>query len=448
MDSGVEKPAPIYRTAIHNCGNFMLECREQWRGATAHVRTRVCPNGETRVSAPSRPYPIHERGISPVDGTGGNSVIVGVPREVKDRENRVSLTPAGASEYVRHGHTVLVETTAGEGSGFADDEYAAAGARIAPNHEDVFANADMIVKVKEPVPSEYDLLREDQILFTYLHLANDEPLTRSLMERKVQAVAYETVQLPTGPLPLLQPMSEVAGRMSVQVGAHYLEKTNGGRGVLLGGVPGVPEANVVIIGGGIVGTNAAQVALGMGANVTILDMNIDRLRYLDQVLHGRVHTLGSNSHTIAEAVAEADLVIGSVLIPGKRAPKLVTADMVEAMRPGAVMVDVAIDQGGCFETSRPTTHSDPVFTVNGVVHYCVTNMPGALPRTGTLGLANVTLPYGLALADNGLVAAVNRDPALGKGVNVLGGQVTHAGVAEAFGIDHVSLDTVLASIAA
>jgi alanine dehydrogenase len=343
---------------------------------------------------------------------------------------------------------VLVETSAGDGSGFVDDEYAAAGAEIASTHEDVFARADMIVKVKEPVASEYELLRENQLLFTYLHLANDEPLTRALMDRKVQAVAYETVQLSTGPLPLLQPMSEVAGRMSVQVGAHYLEKTQGGRGVLLGGVPGVPESNVVVVGGGIVGTNAAQMALGLGANVTILDMNIDRLRFLDQVLHGRVHTLGSNSHTIADAVAGADLVIGSVLIPGKRAPKLVTAEMVEAMRPGAVMVDVAIDQGGCFETSRPTTHSDPVFLVNGVVHYCVTNMPGAVPRTSTLGLANVTLPYGLALADHGLVAAVKRDPALGKGVNVLGGQVTYAGVAEAFGIEYFPLDTALTSLAA
>lgn len=395
-----------------------------------------------------QPVAVPDRNVWPVNGAGGISVIVGVPREVKDRENRVSLTPAGVSEYVRRGHAVLVESAAGDGSGFADDEYAAAGAEIVPSHEDVFAQAGMIVKVKEPVASEYELLRENQLLFTYLHLANDEPLTRVLMERGVQAVAYETVQLPSGPLPLLQPMSEVAGRMSVQIGAHYLEHTQGGRGVLLGGVPGVPEANVVVVGGGIVGTNAAQMALGMGANVTIFDMNIDRLRYLDQVLHGRVHTLGSNSHSIAEAVAGADLVIGSVLIPGKRAPKLVTAEMVDAMRNGAVLVDVAIDQGGCFETSRPTTHSDPVFTVNGVVHYCVTNMPGAVPRTSTLGLANVTLPYGLALADHGLAAAVKLDPALARGVNVLGGRVTYAGVAEAFGIDYVPLDSALASIAA
>jgi alanine dehydrogenase len=375
-------------------------------------------------------------------------VIVGVPREVKDRENRVSVTPAGVGEFVRRGHTVIVETGAGDGSSFPDTEYIAAGAIIEPTHAGVFDRSDMVVKVKEPTSAEYDLLRAGQILFTYLHLANDEPLTRALMDRQVQAVAYETVQLATGPLPLLQPMSEVAGRMSVQVGAHLLEKTQGGRGVLLGGVPGVPEASVVIIGGGIVGTNAAQMALGLGANVTILDMNIDRLRYLDQVLHGRVHTIGSNAHTIAEALTTADLVIGSVLIPGKRAPKLVTAEMVTQMRAGSVMVDVAIDQGGCFATSHPTTHSDPTYLVDGVIHYCVTNMPGAVPRTSTLALANVTLPYAVSLADHGFVGAVRQDPALAKGVNVLAGAVTHAGVAEAFGINHTPLDTVLASLAA
>lgn len=375
-------------------------------------------------------------------------MIVGVPREVKDRENRISVTPAGVREYVAHGHTVLVEIAAGNGSGFADSEYEAAGAEIVAVHGEVFERADMIVKVKEPVAEEYPLLRENQLLFTYLHLANDEALTRTLIDQRVQAVAYETVQLATGPLPLLQPMSEVAGRMSVQVGAHYLEQTYGGRGMLLGGVPGVPGADVVIVGGGIVGTNAAQIALGMGANVTILDMNIDRLRFLDQILHGRIHTLASNSHNVAESVRTADLVIGSVLIPGKRAPKLVTREMVNAMRPGSVMVDVAIDQGGCFETSKPTSHSDPIFDVNGVIHYCVTNMPGAVPRTSTLGLSNVTLPYGLALADRGFVDAVRRDPALAKGVNVVDGQVTYAGVAEAFGLPFVSLDDVLSSAAA
>ncbi len=375
-------------------------------------------------------------------------MIVGVPREVKDRENRVSTTPAGAREYVAHGHTVLVETGAGLGSGFSDAEYVAAGVEIVETHEAAFERSGMIVKVKEPVVSEYPLLRPEQVLFTYLHLAADEPLTRALIDGQVQAVAYETVQAPNGPLPLLQPMSEVAGRMSVQVGAHYLERTQGGRGMLLGGVPGVPGADVVIVGGGIVGTNAAQIALGMGANVTILDMNVERLRFLDQVLHGRIHTLASNSHNVAESVSRADLVIGSVLIPGKRAPKLVTRAMIDTMRPGSVLVDVAIDQGGCFETSKPTSHSDPVFDVNGVVHYCVTNMPGAVPRTSTLALSNVTLPYGLALADKGLVGSVTHDPSLAKGVNVYAGQVTYSGVAEAFGLPYVPLADVLMSVAA
>lgn len=375
-------------------------------------------------------------------------MIVGVPKEVKDRESRVSMTPAGVHEYVAHGHTVLVETGAGEGSGISDGDYAAVGARILPSHEGVFAEAEMIAKVKEPTPAEFDLLRPNQLLFTYLHLANDEPLTRTLMERNVQAVAYETVQLANGPLPLLTPMSEVAGRMSVQVGAFYLQRPNGGRGVLLAGVPGVPAADVVIVGGGVVGTNAAQIALGMGANVTILDNNIDRLRYLDDILHGRIHTLASNAHSLAEAVAKADLVIGSVLIPGRRAPKLVTEAMVRSMRPGSVLVDVAIDQGGCIETSKPTSHSDPTFEIDGVVHYCVTNMPGAVPRTSTFALSNVTLPYGLALADHGLAAAVRRDAALAKGVNVLNGHVTHPGVAEALGLLSVDVESALQSAVA
>ena len=375
-------------------------------------------------------------------------MIVGVPKEVKDRESRVSMTPAGVHEYVAHGHTVLVETSAGEGSGISDGDYAAVGARILPTHEGVFTEAEMIAKVKEPTPAEFDLLRPNQLLFTYLHLANDEPLTRTLMERNVQAVAYETVQLANGPLPLLTPMSEVAGRMSVQVGAFYLQRPNGGRGVLLAGVPGVPGAEVVIVGGGVVGTNAAQIALGMGANVTILDNNIDRLRYLDDILHGRIHTLASNAHSLAEAVAKADLVIGSVLIPGRRAPKLVTEAMVRSMRPGSVLVDVAIDQGGCIETSKPTSHSDPTFEIDGVVHYCVTNMPGAVPRTSTFALSNVTLPYGLALADHGLAAAVRRDAALAKGVNVLNGHVTHPGVAEALGLLCVDVESALQSAVA
>jgi alanine dehydrogenase len=375
-------------------------------------------------------------------------MIVGVPQEVKDRESRVSVTPAGVHEYVKHGHTMLVETHAGEGSGISDADYTAAGARIISNHEDVFAGSDMIVKVKEPTAAEFQLLKRDQVLFTYLHLANEASLARTLIERNVQAVAYETVQLGNGPLPLLTPMSEVAGRMSVQVGAYYLQRTNGGIGVLLGGVPGVPGAEVVIIGGGIVGTNATQIALGMGANVTILDMNVDRLRYLDEILHGRINTQTSNAHVVAEAVARADLVVGGVLVAGARAPKLVTAEMVRSMRPGSVMVDVAIDQGGCFETSHPTSHSDPAFTVDGVIHYCVTNMPGAVPRTSTFALSNVTLPYGLALADRGLVGATLHDPALAKGVNVYNGQITHAGVAEALGLPYVELQSALLAVVA
>jgi alanine dehydrogenase len=371
-------------------------------------------------------------------------MIVGIPKEVKDRENRVSATPAAVHEYVAHGHDVIVESTAGLGSGFTDAEYEAEGARIVDAHAAVFAEADMIVKVKEPIPSEYDLLREGQVLYTYLHLAADEPLTRTLIERKVRAIAYETVQLENRALPLLAPMSEVAGRMSVQVGAHYLESPSGGVGTLLGGVPGVPPADVVIIGGGAVGTNAAKIALGMGANVTIIELSLDRLRYLDDVLHGRITLLVSTRKTIADAVAKADLVIGSVLIPGARAPKLVTAEMVRSMTPGSVMVDVAIDQGGCFETSKPTTHSDPVYTVDGVIHYCVTNMPGAVARTSTLALSSVTVPYGVKLASKGFVGAVTSDPALARGVNVVDGKVTYQGVAEAFDIPYVPLDEALA----
>ena len=361
-------------------------------------------------------------------------MIVGVPKEIKDREYRVAVTPGGAAEYVARGHEVVVERGAGAGSAFADAEYAAAGATLVDGHAEVFARADMICKVKEPVPDEYDLLRPDQLLFTYLHLAADEPLTRALMRNRVQAVAYETVQHANGSLALLTPMSEVAGRMAVQVGAHYLEKTHGGRGMLLGGVPGVPGANVVIIGGGVVGTNAAQMAIGLGANVTILDKNVDRLRYLDDILHGRIHTLASNRQNIAEAVRQADLLIGGVLIAGAKAPKLVSREMIGSMRAGSVVVDVAIDQGGCIATARPTSHSDPTYEVDGVIHYCVTNMPGAVPRTSTLALSNVTLPYGLELADHGLAVAIGQDPALAKGVNVLNGHVTYQAVAEAFGL--------------
>ena len=366
-------------------------------------------------------------------------MIVGVPREIKDRENRVSTTPAGVAEYVAHGHEVMIERGAGAGSGFSEAEYASAGARIVETHEAVFEQAEMIVKVKEPIAEEYDLLRPGQILFTYLHLAAEEALTRALMRNRVKAVAYETVQLPNGVLPLLTPMSEVAGRMAVQVGAHYLERTHGGRGMLLGGVPGVPGANVVIVGGGVVGTNAAQMALGLGANVTILDRNVERLRFLDQVLHGRIHTLASNRQNIAAAVQEADVVIGGVLIAGAKAPKLVTREMIATMRAGAVVIDVAIDQGGCIETAHPTSHSDPIYAVDDVIHYCVTNMPGAVPRTSTFALSNVTLPYALALADLGLDEAISRDPVLAKGVNVLDGQVTYGAVADAFGLEAAPL---------
>lgn len=367
-------------------------------------------------------------------------MIIGVPKEVKDLENRVAMTPSGVHEFVTRGHTVLVERSAGEGSGYPNEEYAAEGAELVDGPDDVWGRAEMIVKVKEPVPAEFGRMGDGQILFTYLHLAADEELTRALVDRGVQAIAYETVQLPNRQLPLLTPMSEVAGRMSIQVGAHYLERPQGGRGMLLGGIPGVVPANVVVIGGGVVGTNAAKIALGMGANVTIIELNVDRLRYLDDTLHGRITTLASSRKNIANAVADADLVIGSVLIPGARAPKLVTAGMVEAMRPGSVMVDVAIDQGGCFETSKPTSHSDPTFEVNGVVHYCVTNMPGAVPRTGTQGLTNVTMPYALAIADKGWREALAADEALAKGANVVNGQVTYEAVANAFGIPFVPLD--------
>ncbi|MFN8660756.1 MAG: alanine dehydrogenase [Thermomicrobiales bacterium] len=372
-------------------------------------------------------------------------MLIGVPTEIKDHEFRVALTPANAHEYVVRGNEVLIQAGAGAGSGFSDAEYAAAGATIAPDAQSVFAAADMILKVKEPIAAEYDLLRPGQILFTYLHLAADLDLTQALMRNNVRAVAYETVQVASGVLPLLTPMSEVAGRMSVQVGAHHLEKAHGGRGLLLGGIPGVPPADVVIVGGGVVGTNAAEIALGMGANVTIVDLSLDRLRYLDSVLHGRLHTLASNRENIAQVVRDADLVIGAVLLPGARAPKLVTEQMVASMKPASVIVDVAIDQGGCIETAHPTTHSDPIFIKHGVVHYCVTNMPGAVPRTSTIGLGNATLPFGLQLAELGLPAAAVANEALGKGVNVFDGKLTQAGVAEAFGLPYTPLADAIAA---
>ncbi len=370
-------------------------------------------------------------------------MLVGVPREVKDHEFRVSVTPSGVREFVNRGHDVVVQRSAGEGSGFSDAEYAAAGARLAATAEEIFAAAEMIVKVKEPVATEYGLLRQDQVLFTYLHLAADKPLTESLVSNGVQAVGYETVQLDNGLLPLLTPMSEVAGRMSIQVGAHYLEKAHGGRGTLLGGIPGVPGAEVTIIGGGVVGTHAAQVALGMGANVIVIDRSLERLRQLDTLLHGRIHTLAANMDNVAAAVKQADLVIGAVLLPGAKAPKIVTEEMIASMRAGSVVVDVAIDQGGCIETARPTTHSSPTYVVHDVVHYCVTNMPGAVPRTSTIGLSNVTLPYGLQIADLGLVDAALEDPALARGINVIEGRVTQPGVAEALAMPYTPISEVL-----
>jgi alanine dehydrogenase len=357
-------------------------------------------------------------------------MIIGVPKEVKDHESRVGVTPAGVHALVAAGHTVLVEHNAGELSALTDDEFQAAGAEIAGSAHDVWRIADLVVKVKEPIEKEYRHFREGLALFTYLHLAPVRELTDALLANKVTGIAYETVRDAAGALPLLTPMSEVAGRMSVQVGAAYLEKEHGGRGVLLGGVPGVPPGNVVILGGGIVGTNAAKIALGMGAQVTMIDLNLNRLRELDDIFGGRLYTLASNSYNIGRAVCHADLVIGGVLIPGAAAPKLVTRDMVAKMKKGAVIVDVAIDQGGCIETARPTTHSDPSYLVDGVVHYCVTNMPAAVPNTSTLALTNATFPYLMKLAKLGPDGAIQSDPGLAAGVNTFNGSLTCKPVAE------------------
>lgn len=360
-------------------------------------------------------------------------MLVGVPKEIKDNEYRVAMTPAGVKHLIERGHEVLVEQHAGDGSLFPDEQYRAVGAKVVPTAADAWG-AELVVKVKEPIASEYGFLRSDLLLFTYLHLAAEEKLTQAMVQSGVTGIAYETVEAPDGTLPLLTPMSEVAGRMAVQVGAHYLERPHKGRGMLLGGVPGVPEADVVIIGGGVVGTNAAQIALGMGASVTILDNNLERLRYLEHVLHGRLHTIASNSYHIAEAVEKAELVIGGVLVKGARAPRLVTREMVSSMREGSVIVDVAVDQGGCTETIHATTHSDPTYIVDGVVHYGVANMPGAVPRTSTLALSNATLPYIVRLANLGADAAMAADPGLAKGLNICQGQVTYQAVADAFGL--------------
>ena len=367
-------------------------------------------------------------------------MIIGVPKEIKNNEYRVAMVPAGVRALIENGHKVLVERSAGEGSGILDEEYLQAGAEVRQAAKAVFEEAEMIVKVKEPLPQEYDLLYEGQMLFTYLHLASALQLTKALLAQKVIGIAYETVQLADGSLPLLTPMSEIAGKLSVQVGAYHLQRDNGGSGVLLGGVPGVRAGNVVVIGGGTVGTNAARIALGMGAAVTIIDINIDRLRYLGDILGGKLITLASNKSNIEAAVADADLVVGAILIPGAKAKKLVTRDMIAKMKRGSVIVDVAIDQGGCCETSAPTTHDNPTFTVDGVIHYCVPNMPATVSRTSTFALTNVTLPYVLKLADLGYKEALQVDVALRKGLNVFKGKLGYKPVAESLGLQYTPLE--------
>ena len=363
-------------------------------------------------------------------------MIVGVPKEVKTEEYRVGAPPMAVGVLTKAGHQMLVQTTAGEGSGFADEEYIEAGATVVSTAEEVFSRAEMIYKVKEPIPSEYPLLRKDQILFTFLHLAPAKELTHALMDRGVIAIAYEMIGLPDGSAPLLEPMSAIAGRLAIQVAAQYLGKMYNGSGKLLGGIPGVPPATVVILGGGIVGSNAAQMALGLGAHVITVDIIVDRLRYLSEILHGRFETLVSNPYNIANAVKEADVVIGAVLVKGGRAPIMVTRDMVRSMKPGSVIVDVAVDQGGCVETTRPTTHSDPIYIVDGVIHYAVTNMPGIVPRTSAMALSNATLPYALKLANLGFREAMRSDEPLRKGLNVWNGKLTNKIVADSLGLEY------------
>ncbi|MBR5509637.1 MAG: alanine dehydrogenase [Lachnospiraceae bacterium] len=363
-------------------------------------------------------------------------MIIGLPREIKNNEFRVGLIPGNVSDYVQAGHTVLVEKGAGIGSGFTDQEYADAGAEILDHAADVWAKADMIVKVKEPVESEYGYFKEGMILYTYLHLADNEPLTRELLNKKVKAIAYETIVGPRGGLPCLAPMSHIAGRLAIQEGAKYLEKTYGGRGVLLAGVPGVACGNVVVLGGGNVGTNACKMAVGMGANVTVLDLNLERLGYLDDIFNRQITTLYASRGNVLESIKQADLVVGAVLVPGATAPKLIKKEDLKLMKPGAVIVDVAIDQGGNAETSHATTHDDPIYEVDGIIHYCVANMPGAVSRTSTLALANATLPYGLKLASQGVEAACAADKGLMEGLNCYDGKCTYPGVAEALGLEY------------
>ncbi|MGO1048671.1 alanine dehydrogenase [Crossiella sp. CA198] len=369
---------------------------------------------------------------------------IGVPREVKNHEYRVAITPAGVLELVRHGHEVFIEHDAGAGSAIADAEYVGAGAKVLPTADEVWASADMVLKVKEPIAEEYHRMRPGQLLFTYLHLAADRACTDALLERKVTGVAYETVQLPSGALPLLAPMSEVAGRLATQVGGETLMKSRGGRGVLLGGVPGVHPAKVTVLGAGVSGMNSIAIAVGMGADVTVLDLSVDKLRAADSYYQGRLTTVVSNAYEVERAVLEADLVVGAVLVPGAKAPKLISNDLVKRMKPGAVLVDIAIDQGGCFEDSRPTTHAEPTFPVHDTQFYCVANMPGAVPRTSTFALTNVTLPYAIALANKGWQRALSEDASLALGLNTHDGLLTNAGVAEAHDLPLTAIADVLA----
>jgi alanine dehydrogenase len=373
-------------------------------------------------------------------------MIIGVPKEIKNNENRVALTPAGTQELVKRGHQVFVQSTAGEGSGFLDEDYVESGAQILPDIQSTYAKAEMIMKVKEPIEEEYELIKEDQLVFTYFHFAAYEGLTKAMIKNKSICLAYETVEKADRSLPLLVPMSEVAGRMAIQEGAKYLEKPLKGRGILLGGVPGVRPAKVLIMGGGVVGTNAAKMAAGMGADVTIMDVNLQRLRYLDDVLPANVNTFMSNEYNIREMLGRVDLIIGAVLIPGGKAPHLITRDMLKEMRPGTVLVDVAVDQGGCIETCKPTTHEDPTYIIDDVVHYCVANMPGAVPYTSTLALTNATLPYAIQLANKGWVKACQENRDLALGLNIIKGDVVYDAVAEAYGLEHVPFEKYLGDV--
>lgn len=370
-------------------------------------------------------------------------MIVGIPKEIKNNENRVALTPSGTAEMLKHGHEVYVQASAGLGSGFTDKAYIEAGAKILPSIEDVYGEAEMIMKVKEPIEPEYHLIKKGQVLFTYFHFASSEQLTKAMIESESVCIAYETVELPDKSLPLLIPMSEVAGRMSALEGAKYLEKTFGGSGILLGGVSGVLPAKVLVIGGGIVGTEAAKMAAGLGADVTIMDVNSARLRYLDDIMPANVKTMMSNEYNIRDLIQYHDLIIGAVLIPGAKAPSLIRKEMLGTMKPGTVLVDVAIDQGGCFETSYPTTHDNPTYVVDKIIHYSVANMPGAVPRTSTIALTNSTLPYALKLANEGWLNACKNSPALKKGLNILNGKVVYKEVAEAFGLNFIELDKII-----